>query len=253
MIIEYHRPKTLEEAMLLLSRKDPVTFPLAGGSHINRPSADPVAVVDLQDLPLKSVEAHGSHLQIGATATLQALLDYEAEAVWLPILKKAIHHEVTYNLRQVATAAGTLVAADGRSPFATLLLALDAQIILLPGDEKLSLGDLLPVRTENLRGRLITHIELPLKAKAAYEYVARTPADLPLVCAAVAQWPSGRTRVALGGFGSAPILAMDGPGADGAEQAARDAFSHAGDEWASAEYRQDVAATLSRRCIGALM
>jgi len=47
-------------------------------------------------------------------------------------------------------------------------------------------------------------------------------------------------------------LAMDGTEPDGIELAARNAFYESGDEWASAEYRISVAATLSRRCLEAL-
>ncbi len=142
------------------------------------------------------------------------------------------------------------MAADGRSPFATALLALDAGLALLPGDESLSLGDVLPLRRERLRGRLITQVSLPGNARLAYEYVARTPADKPIVCVACAVWPSGRTRLALGGYGASPLLVLDGTEAEGAEAAARSAYSQAGDEWASGEYRQDVAATLVKRCLG---
>ena len=132
-----------------------------------------------------------------------------------------MRHEATYNLRQVATLVGTLIAADGRSPLATAMLALDAQLTVFPGAEQVGLGDLLPMRRQRLQGRLITQVEVPLNARLAYEYVARSPADLTIVCAAVAQWPSGRTRVALGGYGRMPALAMDGPEPSGAEQAAR--------------------------------
>jgi hypothetical protein len=55
--------------------------------------------------------------------------------------------------------------------------------------------------------------------------------------------------VALGGYGAAPLLAFDGSEADGAEVAAQSAYSQAGDEWASAEYRMEIAGILARRCI----
>jgi CO/xanthine dehydrogenase FAD-binding subunit len=92
-------------------------------------------------------------------------------------------------------------------------------------------------------------VTVPSNVRLAYEVVARTPADLPIVCAALARWPSGRVRLALGGFGSAPLLALDGPEASGIDQVARDAYSHAGDQWATAEYRQEAAAVLARRCL----
>jgi CO/xanthine dehydrogenase FAD-binding subunit len=111
------------------------------------------------------------------------------------------------------------------------------------------------LRSENLQGKLITAITIPLNVKLAFESVARTPADKPIVCAALASWPSGRTRLALGGYSKAPLLAMDGTESDGldtstgsVQAAARNAFHEATDEWASAEYRMDVAATLAKRC-----
>ena len=46
-----------------------------------------------------------------------------------------------------------------------------------------------------------------------------------------------------------PMLAMDGTESNGIESAARNAFHEATDEWASAEYRADVAARLAKRCL----
>jgi CO/xanthine dehydrogenase FAD-binding subunit len=92
-------------------------------------------------------------------------------------------------------------------------------------------------------------VSIPLNLHFSYEYIARTPADQPIICAAVAQWDSGRTRLALGGWSTSPILAMDGPNSDGIDISARNAYSIAGDEWASAEYRQEMAGVLSIRCL----
>jgi CO/xanthine dehydrogenase FAD-binding subunit len=245
MIIEYHRPQTMDEALALLGRTQPISLPLAGGTAIDRTSGHPQAVVDLQALGLDRIDQRGNLLEIGAMVTLQVLLDSPVADA----LKKVIQLEATNNLRQAASVAGTLVAASGRSPFTTALLALDAMLTILPGPEGISLGDLLPLRLERLRGRLITQIILPTHTRLAYEYVARTPADLPIVCAAASVWPSGRTRLALGGFGSAPTLAFDGAEAQGAEIAARSAYSQAGDEWASAEYREEMAVILARRVV----
>jgi CO/xanthine dehydrogenase FAD-binding subunit len=245
MIAEYYRPQTLAAALELLARSEVETVPMGGGTVVNCPASRAVAVVDLQALGLDGLHLRGQVLEVGATVTLQKLLDTPD----LPAgLYQALRLEGTHNLRQVATVAGALVAGDGRSPLAVAMLALDVQLSLLPGDEKLSFGDLLPLRASRLRQRLITAIQLPLKAHLVYEQVARTPADRPIVAAALAQWPAGRTRLALGGWGAAPVLAMDGPEAAGLEIAARNACHEAGDEWASAEYRQEVGAVLALRC-----
>jgi len=248
MITEYHRPKILEEAIQLLSKSN--TYPLGGGTVLNRPSAEQFAVVDLQALDLNTIHKSGNSLEIGATATLQTLLD----SVHIPpALQEAIRLETTYNLRQIATVAGTLVACDGRSTFGTAMLALDAKCSIFSEQYSVvNLGDFLPMRTELVRGKLITKIEISLNAKLAFESVARTPKDKPIVCAALAQWPSRRTRLTLGGWGQSPLLAMDGNEPGGVEAAARNAFAEAGDEWASAEYRREVAAALAKRCLAKL-
>ncbi len=45
---------------------------------------------------------------------------------------------------------------------------------------------------------------------------------------------------------------MDGTEAEGVQAAARNACHDAADEWGSAEYRMEVAATLAERCLSAL-
>jgi CO/xanthine dehydrogenase FAD-binding subunit len=243
MITAYHRPKTLDEALTLLAQ--PNRTPLGGGTLLSKSRIDSVEAVDLQALSLDSVKKSGNTLEIGAMVTLQQLLESDD----CPgALKAALKLEAPLNLRNAATAAGTLVSCDGRSTFSTVILALDAKLdIRRSADEAqvLNIGDFLPLRPRGL----ITSITIPLNLKLAFEYVSRTPADKPIVCAALAHWSSGRTRLALGGYGKSPLLAMDGTEAEGLETAARNAFHEATDEYASAEYRMDIAATLAKRCL----
>lgn len=246
MIIEYHRPKKVEDVLDLLARPTPRTIPMGGGTSINRGTVEPVAVVDLQALNLNIIESKGKLLHIGATVTLQDLLHFPRTPSGLA---QAIRQSASFNLRQGSTVAGSLMAADGRSPLATTMLALDARISLIPEGEQVSIGNLLPLREERLRGQIVTTVTIPLNVQLCYKVVARTPADQPIVCVAVSRWPSGRTRIALGGYGATPVLAMDGPEASGAGIAARNAYGEAGDQWASSEYRSSVAEILTRRCL----
>ncbi len=255
MITAYYRPRTLDEAVSLLNRESPRTVPLGGGTLLSHTRTDALEVVDLQGLGLDQIETRGNNLEIGATATLQNLLEHAAcpEAM-MPALKL----EAPLNLRNAATVAGTIVSCDGRSTFTAALLALDAKLIMLsvatsgnaqPGQERVeNLGDFLPLRPAGL----ITKIVVPSSARLSFEYVSRTPLDKPIVCVAMAQWPAGRTRLAVGGFGAAPRLALDGTEAEGIESAARNACHDSTDEWGSAEYRMDAAATLARRCLEAI-
>jgi len=244
MITNYYRPQNLAEALKLLAQPD--TRPLGGGTWLNRPQPEKFAVVDLQALGLNTIRKVGNNLEIGACVTLQQLF----EAPDCPAaIKQAIQIEAGLNIRNTATTAGVLVSCDGRSAFATVMLALDTKLTLTSEQTTTTsgLGEFLPLRPR----ALITAITIPLNAVSAFEAVARTPLDKPVVCAAVAHWSSGRTRLALGGCHAAPMLAMDGTEPDGIQDAARSAFAESSDEWASSEYRMDVAATLAKRCLAA--
>lgn len=242
MITTYHRPKTLDEALKLLTQ--PNTLPLGGGTLLSHGTPDPISVVDLQLLKLDSITLKGNDLEIGATCTLQSLLESEHCPA---ALKTALKLEAPINIRNSATVAGTIVSSDGRSTFATALLACDSRLEVR--DSKQSqvsgLSEYLLTRPKGL----ITSISIPLNTKFAFEFVSKTPADKPIVCAAMSQWNSGRTRLTLGGYGRNPLLAMDGTESNGIEEAARNAYHEATDEWASAEYRMEMAAILSKRCL----
>ena len=251
MNINYIRPTTLQEALDLLSA--PNAIPLAGGTWVNttefrrgRSDESDLLLVDLQALGLNRIHKHGNNLGIGACATLQQILECPHSPA---SLKSAIKLESSLNSRNAATVAGSLISCGGRSAFATAMLALDAKLTFQPGDSETSLGNFLPLRENHSFGLLINQISIPLNVKLTFEYVARTPFDQPIVCAAVAQWTSGRTRLALGGHGKTPLLALDGTTSDDIKSAARNGYHEAADEWASAEYRADTAAILADRCL----
>ncbi len=250
MILEYHRPDAVEKALELLQRTSPKTIPVGGGTSLRLLYKDlDVAVVDLQSLPLDTIETLPDRMEIGGTARLQALID---EPMTPAALREALLLETSSNQRRMASIAGTIVACDGRSAVVTVLLAMDATLTWLPNQETVQIGNYLPLRDHWSGGLLLSRIAIPGGVKVAFAVTNRTPADKPLVCAAVCQWPSGRARVALGGHGAAPILAMDGPEAAGGELAARATYKQAGDEWAGADFRSDVAAQLTRRLVASL-
>jgi CO/xanthine dehydrogenase FAD-binding subunit len=250
MITAYHRPQSIEAALKLISRPSPKTVPLGGGTLLSHGQAEAIEVVDLQALGLNQIERRGSVLEVGATVTLQQLME---SPLCPEALKSSLNLEAPLNIRNAATVGGTVAVCDGRSSFATVLLALDSKLTIIhSSSETMGLGDLLPVRGQFLPRKLITEIELPLAARAEFDYVARTPMDTPIVAIALAQWPSGRTRLAVGGYGPHPILATDGPDATGLEAAAANASHDANDPWGSAEYRMSVSRTLAKRCLARL-
>jgi CO/xanthine dehydrogenase FAD-binding subunit len=246
MIVEYLRPKTMEETLVLLTRPGIPTYPLGGGTFLSRHSSETCAVVDLQSLGLSGVERRGNLLILGATATLQSL--YEATELSSE-LRTVIQKESSINLRRKATIAGTLITADESSPMTTAFLALDAHLSWAPGDEKVSIGDWLPMREKWIKGKLIINVSVPIQAKLMFESVSRTPGDRPIVCVAICKWPSGRARIAVGGFGTTPLLVMDGPDAKGAETAIEIARSYNIKPGNDKEYQLETTKTLVRRLL----
>ena len=253
MITQYHRPQTIDEALALLSRPNVQNVLAGGGTTLNRLEGEAIEVIDLQSLGLNHIRQQGNWLSLGATLQLQAI----SESDLLPAaLRMAAKRETSFNLRQAGTIGGALIAGDGRSPLAASLLALDAQLTLISGmdraTESIAYGELLPLRQTRLKNRILTEVTIPGNVRIEFEMVGRTPADWPLCGVVVARWPAGRTRIVLMGFGSLPILAMDGPEPGGAVEAVKFAFSAANDEWASAEYRQAIAAIQAERLLSRL-
>jgi probable selenate reductase FAD-binding subunit len=251
---EYHRPKTLDEALELLQRG----VPLAGGTALTPKRRQVPAVIDLQELGLDGLELGQEVVSAGAAIKLQRLV--EAGNSLPAALIGACHLEASPNLRNMATLGGTIMSCDGRSPLVTALLALDAELQLEPGNQRLSLEALLDQRAKSKKTRLITKVQFKMPLEMGYDQVSRSPADFPLVCLAVAKQPMGKKgfaiKIAVGGHGGHPIRlkqaekALDsGASAEQAAEEAGKAYASAGDQWASREYRAHVATVLTRRLL----
>lgn len=246
MITEYFRPASVEEALALLSERGGKRKPLGGGTSLSRQQAGEFSVVDLQRCGLEEITRQNNHIQVGAMVRLSELL---AHLDIHPEIKRAIRIDTSENNRNMATLGGWLISSNGRSIFSTLLLALDSTLTWEPQTNMVKMGDWLPLRKKEAPGLLLTEVGWAVDLHLVFESVARSPKDQPTLIVAVAQWKSGRTRIALGGFGREAIIAMDGPDESGADLACRDAYFDAGDPWATAEYRREVAASLALRCI----
>jgi CO/xanthine dehydrogenase FAD-binding subunit len=244
--LQYHRPQTQDEALELLQEG----VPLAGGTRLTPGLRGIEALIDLQDLALDQIEATESTLEFGGTATLQGLVDNAAR---LPeALIQAARLEAGWNIRNKATVAGTIVTGDGRSPLLCVLLALGGELEFAPGNERISIANAFDRGADRTGGKLITAIHAANLSLIKYAQVARSPADRPQICVAVAAFgPDAPVRVALGGYGSRPQLVSkdENLSTQAAAELARTMYAEAGDQWASADYRSSAAATLVARLL----
>ena len=265
-LAEYHKPATLDEALKLLRRTRIKTVPLAGGTSLVPEAAHDVqAVVDLNALGLSYVQTSevspdfGS-LVIGATTKLQALVDHEAVRAYADsVLVTAILDAASRNTREAASLAGSIVAAPGNSPLFTALLALDARLIVRSARGTHEDEVALPYWTPQPRS-LILRVALPalpVNTHAAYEKIARTPADLPIVCvaarASVDQNQLRDIRLALGGVAEKPIVITQRAGSiDELAQLAVSTVTPADDYFATADYRREMIGVLTKRSLNSL-
>ena len=264
-VAEYHRPRHIEEALALLARTEIPTVPIGGGSQlIGSGRRDVQAVVDLRDLGLSYVRREEDALRVGATTPLQVLIDSpESAQAWNGELARVSGLTAARNLREQGTIAGTLVSAEGNNPVAALLLALGASVTLQPGGRAIALDAFFARRASLLTGSLMTEVAIPLPhpgESAAFEKVSRTPADVPIVCAAVRARIEGGVvhdvRIALGGVAPTPIRGprierrVEGQSPDRISfELADEDIDPTSDFMGSAAYRREMAAVLIRRAV----
>src|SRR3989442_7045918 len=130
-LLEYHWAEHIDDALMLLSRPDVKTVPLAGGTYLLGQKDDSIqAVVDLRDLELAYISDDARSIHIGAMTTLQDMVDS-------PVLKSlasgllsraALASSFSRLVRNSATIDGTLVAGfASQADLLTALSLLDAQ------------------------------------------------------------------------------------------------------------------------------
>lgn len=247
--LKVYRPQTIADAIELLAKG----VPLSGGTVVTTKRYLIPAVIDLQDLGLDGMEVSDRAIKLGATLSLQEIV--EAESILPEALRHAARQEAGWNIRNQATLGGLIITGDGRSPLLAVLLAMGADVVLEPGTDIVPLNDFLNLRADSSFSQLITSIELIKPSYLAYDQVSRSPADWPIVCAAVSRFTTGEEgeihKVVLGGFGSRPLSLAEAEANQSVKnvsgEAASQAYAEAGDEWATAAYRSHIAGVLVRR------
>jgi CO/xanthine dehydrogenase FAD-binding subunit len=241
----YHRPATVPDAVRLLEHGKV----LAGGTAISGQRRELEQVVDLQRLDLKDMRQEEGWLVLGSGLTLQDIV--QAGAPVPEALAEACRREAGWNLRNAATLGGTVYAGDGRSPVLTVLSALPCELEFEGETGRIGLAKALKRRRHEGNPGLLLRLRLKHADWLGYLQVARSPADRPLVCAALGK-AAGESGygLALGGCGDRPRLIGE-PAAFKSSQTLRDAaarlYGDVEDAWASAEYRSHVAGVLAGR------
>ena len=244
----YFRPKTISELEEILSGVQGEVNFLSGGDY-NFASLDQSApLVDLQSLGLDQIISDGNTVEIGALATLEQIK--EAFQGW-DSLQEALSIEAGLNVRNSLSLANFLRTADGRSPFLCVLLAFAPTIALLPSHQSMRLETYLASRQKKPT-EFISTLNLALPKGLAFEAIARTPKDRPIICMAAAVDDLGNLRIACGGMQNSPQMINISTEPQSAIDLVRQAYQQSDDAWASAEYRQAMSQVLLNRLLQSL-
>lgn len=137
--IELFRPKTLEEALTLMSERAPQAKPLAGGTNIvvemRVGHHQGKSMVDLSRLgELRGIQSDNGHILIGGGATVTELLTHPLIASYGAPLRQSAVVFANPLIRNRATVAGNLVDASPAADLAPPLMALGAEVELVSKD-----------------------------------------------------------------------------------------------------------------------
>ncbi|MAT44509.1 MAG: hypothetical protein CL609_19415 [Anaerolineaceae bacterium] len=169
MITDYKRPKSLQEAHSYINDGWKV---LGGGGYISKHQVDFQKVIDLQDLGLSFCKKEKDQLRYGAMTILQEMV----ECSFTPLeLTEIIKKEKSFNIRNAASLAGTLLCADGRSDILAWFMCTGAKFLV--NEEMIAIIDYL----KSGKKALIEEIQIDLQQTIKYERISRTPDDFTIV------------------------------------------------------------------------
>lgn len=268
---DYEVAESADHAVALLGQHGEDAKLLAGGHSLlplmRLRLAAPSVLVDVGRLrDLNYVRDGGDHVAVGALTTHEELHFDELLLRECPILAHTAGEIGDPQVRHRGTIGGSVAHADPASDLPTVLLALDAELVVHgpSGDRTVGASDFWKGFFESDLGPqdLLTEIRVPKLAGAGWSYQKfNTRAqDWAIVgVAAVAARGNGgpgRTAVALTNMGETPLRARSveqavASGADpgtAAEQAL-DGTNPPNDALASAEYRRHLAKVLTRRAL----
>jgi len=268
--VSYARPSTVEEAVSLLTEHDGARA-LAGGQTLvnvmKQRAASPDVLVDLADLDeLRAISVSGTTLEIGAMATLAAIMRSSEVEVSRPILAATAATVADVHVRNRGTLGGNICVNDPTNHFPPLLVALGASMTIRSavGERVVTAEEFFVGVFETAvgEGDLLTRISVPAAGKGTGDGMAGVTlgAHGTYVANAAASVVDGTWRIALGCVDAVPhrAAAVESAlvGADVDEAAVRSAVEGLGatldppaDVHASAEYRRSLAETSTVRAV----
>ncbi len=272
---QYHDPKTVAEAVSLLGSLENAKL-LAGGQSLmpmlNMRFVLPDHVIDLNRVEgLSGIKESGGVLEIGAMTRQRDIEFSDLVKAKCPLLHQAIMQIGHRQTRNRGTIGGSLCHLDPAAELVSVAAAHDATVVVAGpnGQREIKFADF-PVAfmTSSIElNEIVTAVRFPLWAaghRSAFVEFSRRHGDFAIVSAAVLLEIDGggkitRASVTIGGVAVAPVRMTEVERAITGQTPSADLFRKAcescraiealSDVHASSDYRQHLAAVLSRRAL----
>ncbi len=273
---EYIKPRTLGEALDLLSKykKEAITY--AGGTDalvsMREGEIKPKYVIDIKELTeLSKIKSKNGQWSLGTLVTWSALMNSGTLQKRLPIFNEAAKVFGSPQIRNKATIGGNICTASPSCDLGPVLLVLDAELKVAGKRRKRTIPIteffLKRKQTSLAKDEILTEILVktpPKDMATAFLKHRRTGVDLAIVNVAVAvkvkKNKFDSVKIALGGVAPTPMRAIKAEeklkgvectdeNIESAAQVASGETRPISDVRASAEYRKELAKVLVKRAI----
>jgi carbon-monoxide dehydrogenase medium subunit len=273
----YHAPKTIEEAVATLAAVAPEDGRVLAGGQSLVPImafrlARPGHLVDINGVTaLAKLAVEGDKLSIGACVRHATFHKPVVDGPLGALLTKVVRHIAHYPIRTRGTFCGSVAHADPASEWCLVAAALGAEMVArsAKGTRTIPATDFFRgIMTTALReDELLTEVRLPILPADTrcgfYEFNRRAgdfALGMALVTYRVANGVISEPRVALGGIEAQPRRIPEAEQALAGRAPNREAFVAAAaaasaavdpleDAVTPAEYRRDLAGTVTRRAL----
>ena len=270
---EYHRPDSLEEALQLLAEHGDEAKVLAGGQSLipvmKLRLAAPAHLIDIGRLGMDSIAEADGRLAIGALARHRDLERSDLLKARYPVMAAAAPLISDPIVRNLGTIGGSLCHADPAGDWGSVMLALQASVVLRSGrgERELPISEFLEdtFTTALEPDEILTEVRVPQPAGSSggtYLKMERKVGDFATVAAALhlslSDGTIERAGIGLTAVGSKNLQPTDAEASLAGAEPTEAAFAEAGrlaaeasspvtDVRGSAEYKRHIVDVYVRR------
>lgn len=276
MVMNYHAPASVEDAVAALAKGNGDARILAGGTdllvQLRSGRLSPQQIVDVKNISeMRDISVESDKIRIGAAVSGAELGEHKAVCDEWPGVVEAFELIGSTQIQGRATMGGNLCNASPAADSVPALIAAAAICVVAgpSGRRQVAVEDVVtsPGKTSLANGEFVLEFELPRRAAnsgdAYLRFIPRTEMDIAVVGAGVnlsldSAGVCERARVGLGAVAPTPLLveaaanaligtSVDETALNNAAAAASAACNPINDKRGTIEYRTKVAAVLVRR------